>query len=167
MPVPADPPRATTLALRMGQKRRLLVQMLAVGARQGELIETGDVAALVKLLAAKQQLIAALGQLERSLDPFRKEDPDARDWRSPADRTACAADADACARLLDEVVALERRHEEAMSRRRDGLAAELRKTLSAHHAASAYQPHRRPGAPLSAAQQVASPATTIDQLTSG
>ena len=40
---------------------------------------------LLKLLAAKQTVLDQLQQVERQLDPFRDEDPEARVWRSPAD----------------------------------------------------------------------------------
>ncbi len=137
----------TALAKLVDQKRRLLEQLLAVGRRQGELIGEGDIASLLKLLTAKQQLIAALRSVEQSLAPFHTEDPDTRQWPSPQHRTACAADSATCERLLAEVIALEKEQEGQMVRRRDGVAERLQKTQSAHAASAAYQPHKRPSSP--------------------
>lgn len=140
------PPQPSTdrLVELIDQKHRLLTQMLAVGRRQSELIDAGDVSSLLRLLAAKQQLIAALRVVERELDPFRGDDPDRRTWASPEARLRCAEGAEACRRMLDEVLAMERDQEQRMSERRDGLTDRLRRTQHAHNAALAYRPHAGP-----------------------
>lgn len=138
------PTRAGTLALLVQQKRRLLEQLVQLGKRQGELIDAGEVAALVQLLSGKQQLIAGLQEIEQGLDAFRNEDPEARRWPSPAARAACQADSQACNTLLAEVISTEQRHEQLMSERRDSVGTQLRQAQSAHAASTAYKPHLRP-----------------------
>ena len=50
---------------RIEQKLALLGQLRDLGRRQTALIETGDLTQLLKLLSAKQRLLAALQALER------------------------------------------------------------------------------------------------------
>lgn len=142
------------LARLVAQKRRLLEQLLQTGQRQGELIEAGDITTLLRVLTAKQQLIAALRAVERGLDEFRHEDPEQRVWSSTAHRAACAADTTACRDLLAAVIELEKRHEQTIEQRRDGLADQLRRVQGAHDAAAAYQPHRRPSTGPTTAESV-------------
>ena len=87
----------------------------------------------MRLLSAKQQLIAVLQTLEKELGPFHDEDPDGRQWSSPAVRRVRLADADHCRRLIQEVVALEQSGERQLTIRRDEAATQLR----AVHAAGA------------------------------
>lgn len=136
-------PPTAALARLVGQKRRLLEQLVALGRRQGELIETGEIGSLMQLLSGKQQLIAGLRVVEKGLDAFRAEDPNSRHWPTPADRTACQADAELCNRLLAEVLSTERQHEALMTERRDAIGKQLSQTRSAHAASAAYKPHRR------------------------
>lgn len=157
------------LAERIRGKRRVLEQLHQVGQRQGELVASGDVETLLKLLAAKQRLLAGLQQVERDLEPFRDEDPEARKWQSPEHRAACAADAQACRTLLAAVMEMEKQHESAMVVRRDSVAKQLKQAHAAHDASGAYQSHRRPnaspGAPL--ATPSGQPAAGIDLTTQG
>jgi hypothetical protein len=143
------------LAKLIRQKRQLLEQLLAVGRKQGELIYQGDIQSLLKLLASKQQLIAAMHSIENALRPFQAENPDTRVWRSAELRSVCASDAEACSQLLTEVMAIEKAHEEQMIHRRDAVSQQLRQAQSAHNAAAAYQPHIRnqPQPPLPAINQ--------------
>ena len=137
----ATSPSTEGLERLVAQKRRLLEQMLEIGRRQGELIESGDITTLLRLLTGKQQLIAALRAVERGLDEFRHDDPERRVWASPARRAACAVEAEACRRLLAEVIDMEKTHEQQIERRRDGVSDQLRRAQGAHEAATAYQPH--------------------------
>lgn len=154
---PNKPPSPTEpLARLVQQKRRLLEQLVQIGRRQGALIGEGEVASLVQLLSGKQQLIAGLKVVEQGLDAFRHDDPDQRQWPTPADRAACKADADACNALLAEALATEQKHEAQMSERRDAIGAQLNQAQSAHAASSAYKPHLRVPRP----QPIAVPETS-------
>ncbi|MEN0109157.1 MAG: flagellar export chaperone FlgN [Planctomycetota bacterium] len=163
---PASRSPTDALAELVRQKRRLLEQMLRVGERQGELIESGDVTALVQLLASKQQLVTGLQVVERALDAHRHEDPALRPWPSEAARSECAADAEACNALLATVIATDQRHECAMHERRDAIAQQLRVAQTAHAASTAYKPHIRSGAPTPVATTPTPLSDSLD-LTAG
>ena len=123
----------------MSQRRRCLEQLLTLGQRQADLIAVGNMADLMRLLAAKQQLIVALQTLERELAPYHDEEPESRRWASPDQRTRCAADADHCRRLIAEVMALEQAGERQLTVRRDEAAVQLRSVNAAGQVREAYQ----------------------------
>lgn len=161
---PATP--TETLARLVRQKRRLLEQLASLAQRQGESLSEGAAGELLRLLAAKEQLIAGLRMVERGLDAFREQDPDTRPWPSPAARAACAADADECNRLLAEIVAAEERHAGEATRRRDEIAAQLRIAQTAHAASAAYKPHLRGAAALAEDATELAPLSASLDLTS-
>ena len=129
-------PLATTLLTeRIEQKLALLLQLRDLGLRQAALIESGDMTQLLKLLAAKQRLLAALQSVERELDRFRGDDPEARVWASPEHRRRCAETAAACEDLLRTIVEQERLSESQMRDRRERAAAQLQ---GAHYASEVH-----------------------------
>lgn len=134
----------TKLAELIRRKRDFLVQLCDVGEKQKVLVERGDTATLLKLLAAKQTLINALQQVEQELAPFHAEDPESRIWPSPADRAECAQQADDCNRLLERIVELEQYCSERMTVRRNEVATQLQQINAAHQARDAYQANRMP-----------------------
>ena len=71
-----------TLAELIEAKCRRLASLRELGRRQLALIEEGDMNALLDLLTTKQRSLIELQRIERALDPFRGENPDARRWRS-------------------------------------------------------------------------------------
>jgi hypothetical protein len=131
-----------TLAELMVKRRKCLTQLRDLGLRQAELIAAGEMGALLKLIAAKQQLIVALQSLEKRLTPFHEQDARIRQWESTEARARCAADAEACRRLIDEVMAMEQESEMQMTRRRDELAGQLRLVASGGRVREAYQANR-------------------------
>ena len=125
------------LTERMEQKLALLAQLRDLGLHQAALIGAGDMTQLLKLLAAKQRLLAALQSLERELDRFRGDDPEKRVWTSPDHRRRCADTAAACEELLRSIVEQERQSESQMRQRREEAAAQLevaRCAAEVHHA---------------------------------
>lgn len=164
--VTPNPNTTDRLAELIRGKRAVLEQLHAVGARQGELVSQGDVDSLLRLLAAKQRLLAALQAAERGIEPFRQQDPEARDWPSPQHRAACAEDAEACRTLLAEVMAMERAQEQAMTERRDRVAEQLRRSHAAHNATDAYRSNRQPApvAPRVAAPPAEPPTGALDLM---
>ena len=138
-------PSTELLAELIDRKHQVLVQLRDVGRRQAEIARSGDTSALLKLLAAKQYLIAALQQVERETAPFHAEDPDQRVWRRPEDRAHSAQRAAECNELLAEVIALEKDSAEQMAARRQDVAAQLQRVHEAKHVRSAYEAQRRPG----------------------
>lgn len=129
------------LASLVHRKLQVLTQLHAIGKRQAALVESGDTPGLLRLLSAKQQLVDALRQLEGSLAPFREQSPETRVWSSPQRRAEAAREANDCARLLAEVMALEEQQEAVMRSRRDEVGQQLRHVHSAAGAAGAYRAH--------------------------
>src|SRR5215471_12104612 len=131
------------LASLITKKHEVLVQLRAVGARQTDLVASGEIAGLLKLLAAKQHLINGLQQLERELKPYYAGDPDQRIWRSPEDRARCAKQAAECNALLEEIVRLEKIGAEKMDARKNEVAQQLQQVHAAAHVRNAYQAQSR------------------------
>lgn len=124
-------------------KYQVLVQLRDIGRRQTDLVRSGEIAALLTLLASKQTLIVALQDLEKALKPFYAQNPDARVWRSPADRALCAQQAEQCNSLLEEIVSLEKLGAEQMDARKNEVAEQLQQVHAAAHVRNAYQAQRR------------------------
>jgi hypothetical protein len=134
------------LTERIEQKLTLLLQLRDLGLHQSALIHSGDMTQLLKLLAAKQRLLAALQSVERDLDRFRGDDPDTRVWASPEHRRRCAETAAACEELLRAIVEQERQSESQMQHRREEAAAQLQ---GAHYAAEAQHAYLAESSPVS------------------
>jgi hypothetical protein len=132
----------TRLAELIAKRRRCLEQLRDLGLRQADLIAAGNMTDLMRLFAAKQQLITALQGLEKELSPYHGEDPESRRWSSPEARAACAADADHCRRLIAEVMALEQNGERQMTVRRDEAAVQLQAVGTGSRVREAYGQYR-------------------------
>jgi hypothetical protein len=132
----------TQLAGLIAKRRRCLEHLVELGRTQAELVAASNMTDLMRLLAAKQQLIVALQGLENQLAPFHDEDPDSRQWSSPEERARCAADADRCRQLIVEVLSLEQAGERQMIVRRDEAAAQLRTVGAAGRIREAYRQSR-------------------------
>lgn len=132
----------TRLAELIAKRRRCLEQLLDLGRRQADLIAVGNMADLMRLLAAKQQLILALQAIERDLAPYHDEDPDSRTWPSADERARCATDADRCRQLIQEVMALEQAGERQLVLRRDEAAGQLRTAHAGGRIRAAYMEHK-------------------------
>jgi len=136
------------LADLIARKHACLLQLRDLGLQQLRLVEEGEMGELLKVLSAKQYLINLLQELERSLDPYRHEDPESRIWRSPHDRARCAQQSEECQTLLDEVLKQEKLSETSLTVRRDEVARRLQGVHSARQARSAYAQQSGPAASL-------------------
>ena len=126
------------LADLIGKKHDILTQIRQLTQRQSEIVGVGDMSKLLSLLAAKQQLLTDLQQVEAQLDPFRDDDPETRVWRSPAARQQTRETAEHCDALLKEIMQLEKECEGQLVHRRDEAAAALQGVHTAVHARQAY-----------------------------
>lgn len=131
------------LAELIRKKHQVLLQLRDVGRRQIELANGGDIATLLTLLGAKQQLITGLQTLERELIPFYAEDPDRRIWPSAQHRESCARQASECNALLEEIVSMEKAGVEKMTERRNEVAQQLQQAHAATQVRSAYEANSR------------------------
>lgn len=127
------------LADLVSKRRKCLMQLRDLGVRQSQMIADGQMAELLRLVAAKQQLIVALQAIEQQLAPFHAQDPETRAWGSAEERARCAADAEACRTLIQEVMAMEQAGERQMTERRDAVAAQLRTAAAGNRVRDAYQ----------------------------
>jgi hypothetical protein len=134
----------TTLTQLLAKKCGLLLELRQLGVRQAELIDRSEMAALLSLLSLKNRLLTSLQTLERQLDPFRDQSPDQRQWPSEEERRRGAELAEACQRLLAEVIDTEKRSESQLILRRDDAAAQLH---AVHHAAQAREAYVEPVIP--------------------
>ncbi len=131
------------LAAFIAQKHEVLMQLRAVGVRQTDLVASGEIAALLKLLAAKQHLITRLHELDKELKPYYSSDPEKRIWRTPDERARCAKQASECNVLLEEVVRLEKHGAEKMNERKNEVAQQLQQVHAASQVRNAYQAQQR------------------------
>ena len=120
------------------QKLASLEQIRQLSRRQSDLVARGEMTGLMNVLSVKQSLIIELTKLERQLDPFREQDPDSRQWRTPADRLHCRQLAERCSALLQEIMLIEKQCELELRARRDDVAHKLESIQHAAHARAAY-----------------------------
>jgi hypothetical protein len=135
------------LAELIAAKVQVLQLLAGLAGRQLALAQEGDMAALLKLLAAKQTVLTQLQALEKKLDPFRADDPDRRAWRTPQHRQSAQQAAARCEALLAQTMHLESQGEAAMILRRDAAAGELAGLHAAADVHSAYTAVPSPALP--------------------
>jgi hypothetical protein len=128
------------LARLVSAKRQVLKIVVRLSERQLEMIESGHMEDLMKLLAAKQTVLAQLQSVERELLPYRDDDPDTRPWATGAARAACQAEASEANALIARSLELERRAEAAMLARRNAAENSLAAFQVASDARAAYRP---------------------------
>ena len=128
-----------TLVDLVAKRHLCLRQMRDLGRKQSEFIAAGDMSSLLRLIAAKNQLIVALQAIEQKLAPFHNQHPESRQWSSEKERGQCAKLVSECNDLLEEVMRLERENEEQMTLRRDEVASQLQAAQAASTARGAYQ----------------------------
>ena len=121
------------------RKQECLGRLLALGRKQMELIQQDQISGLLDLLVVKQRALAELQQVERAMDPHRQESPENRRWAVPEDRQRCAQRLEQCEQTLREIVALETRSQDELTRRRDAAADQLQGMHMAGVARAAYQ----------------------------
>jgi hypothetical protein len=124
------------------KKLEVLTHLREAGRRQIEIVSSGDIGSLLNLLAAKQQLIAALQAVEKELTPYYAENADARTWSSPQERASCAQRVTECNALLEEIVQLEKLGADRITERRDEVAEQLQHVHSATQVRGAYEANR-------------------------
>lgn len=126
------------LAKLIDQKHAVLAKLWDHARRQLELVDDGDLNQVLRDLAAKNKLLTQIQAIEKKIDPFRDQDPESRQWRSPDLRARVATAAAECESMLAEIVKLEKQSSERMSARRDQAALRLQEATSASEARSGY-----------------------------
>ncbi|MCU0958815.1 MAG: hypothetical protein MUF48_01810 [Pirellulaceae bacterium] len=133
-----DPLDTDVLTRWIGQKLAILEQVRGLSQRQSTLIAAGDVQRLLSVLSAKQTLLNELQKVERELEPFRRQDPETRRWRSPAVREQCRQLAAHCEAALRDIVRIEQQDEAELRQRRNAAAVRLQGSHDTAEATRAY-----------------------------
>jgi hypothetical protein len=128
------------LARLVSAKLQVLKILVQLGERQLAMVERGELASLIKLLAAKQTVLSQLQALDGELAPYRNDDPDSRRWASPASRAACQAQATEANHLAKRSLELEKQAESLMIAQRDAAGQALSTLQTAADARTAYIP---------------------------
>jgi hypothetical protein len=128
-----------TLARLVERKLRVLSQLRELTVRQAPIIAADDAKTLLRVFAAKQKLLEDIHRLDLELEPFRRQDPEDRVWRSAENRAQCAEAAERCRQLVEEIKASEIRDRTELIERRDGVARRLEEAHSAAAAREAYR----------------------------
>ncbi len=126
------------LARLIDRKLEVLTQLHSLAQRQLQLVRQGETELLIGLLASKHRLLTPLQSIEDEMKPFRGQDPDRRQWRSPQDRQRARGVVEQCESVLREIVKIEVACERELVRRRDLAAGELQGTHTAEQAVQAY-----------------------------
>lgn len=119
-------------------RHQCLLELRQLGRRQQELIDQGQMTALLDLLTIKQRSIGRLQQIERALDPFRDQAPQQRCWRNAEHRQQCAELVEQCQRLLAEIIAAEKQSETVLLRRRQQTLDQLQQMQAAEDVLGMY-----------------------------
>lgn len=121
------------------KKHEVLTQLLTLSQYQLRLAGHSDfIDDLMRVLAAKQTLIERLTHIDRTMDPFRQQNPEARVWRSASERTQCSQKAQHCEVLLTELKEIEQKSTEIVTTHRDEISRMLQETHTSADSASAY-----------------------------
>ena len=107
------------------QKRAILTQIQGLAERQAQLVREGDIGRLVSLLAAKQLFLDHLQKVEKQIEPFRSQNPEQREWRSPELRRQVRQAATESEKLLQQIMHAEQECESQLIHRCDDAAARL------------------------------------------
>ncbi len=128
------------LAGLLTRKRKVLLHLRELTMRQPALIAADDMPTLLRIFTAKQQLLEEVQRLDAQLEPFRRQQPEERQWSSTEVRDQCRAAADDCRRLVEELKTTELRDRRDLSERREATSMQLENAHAAAAARTAYQP---------------------------
>lgn len=126
------------LAQLIDAKLEILGELHRLSSRQLDAVVADDNEPLLKVLSAKQQVLAVLDRLDQQLVPFRAEDPDRRQWTSETARERCRQQVQRCEARLKEILLLEKQAELAMIRRKTEIQQQLEQFEQAATAQQAY-----------------------------
>lgn len=121
------------------EKLSLVVEIKQLVDKQKRLIDESKTDDLISLLAVKQQVVGKLQGNDRSLEPFRGQDPESRLWPNAETRAECQEHANLCEGVFREVLEIEAYCERAMSEFSEQTQRQLNGSVSARQATAAYQ----------------------------
>lgn len=122
----------------MEKRRSVLLALQALGRSQAEAATDSDMNATLGILARKQTLLEELVAVAAELEPYLLDAADERNWDSAEKRALCRQIADDGNRLLQETIQREQTTIDALSLRRDAIAAQLQDGKDSTLARNAY-----------------------------
>ncbi len=125
-------------------QRQLFERLDALGARQGELIDSDDSAGLLELLAQRQRLVNGIAELNTTLEPFRARWGAVLGSMPQAERDRVNRRLDALSELAGRIAERDEADRSRLQKRRDAVAAELTQVSRGRGAVAAYGPGRMP-----------------------
>ncbi len=124
----------------MQERVQLLIQLFQLGqAYDAGQLSDGEL--LMGMLARKSSVIDRLSENQARLQEYAGDDPEARQWSSPARRAECQRLADDAQRILREIIDGEHQMLETLTMQRDAVAAQLQHGRDSSLAAHAYTTH--------------------------
>ncbi len=126
------------LSALIDQRQAILAQLLELGSRQVDVIASGRMSELMRILAEKQAPLQRLGDISAALRQTAGDDPQLRQWDSQQHRERCRRAQDDCERMHIELLAIEAQCETALIESRNAIQQELQQIDSAHQAATQY-----------------------------
>jgi FlgN protein len=115
-----------------------LEELLEISSRQIEVIRSGHMNELMRILSAKQQPLARLAEVAQRLRGAIADKPDSRQWASPSARNACRIQQEECEKMHLELLAIEAECETMLQQTRTGIQDELQRLEHSHQAAVSY-----------------------------
>lgn len=126
------------LAQLVHQKATLVRELHKLVSKQQEMIREKE-ADLIPLLAVKQRVLEALNAVDRTMDPFRQQDPDLRHWVTLEAREHCRQEADQCETLFRQVLLIENDCTLSLQKQQQNAREQLQGVALAGQASRAYQ----------------------------
>lgn len=126
------------LAQLVHQKATLVRELHKLVSKQQQMIREQEVD-LIPLLAVKQRVLEALNDVDRTMDPFRQQDPDQRQWLSVEARTHCRDEAEQCEALFRQVLMIENDCTLTLQKQQQKTREQLQGVALAGQASRAYQ----------------------------
>jgi hypothetical protein len=119
-------------------KLHLLRSARELSIQQFEVMHSDDVTTLLTVLSRKSELLDTLRTLQKDLDPYREQQPEARHWDSEEERLACRKTFEEIDRLLEELTQMDNQAIEQMTQQRDAMASQIAQFATAEAVQNAY-----------------------------
>jgi hypothetical protein len=132
-------PAATDFLTLFADRRQCFAELLELSRRQLELVEADDYTQLLGLLGGKQQILGRLEALGRGRPALWDDWRSGREHLPPPARQACDEVLAETEALLARLLEHERTSTEALARRRDQTARELRTVAAGSRVNLAYR----------------------------
>jgi len=119
-------------------EEEMLKRLLLVSQRQLELVQDGNVTALIEYLGQRQRLWNEFETIEQQLEPHKKIPPEQRVWKNPEERQRTEAAVNRCKELLEQIMATDEESLAQTAAQKAEVEEQLAKVQRSGRAATAY-----------------------------